>query len=159
MFLCLSLESFFLNNSVCVSIYRKDTFQPDRATQDSGEAHKSNFLHPVLYFYKNPPMGNVASCLFCCPSVHQLYRKTYFSFSMKLFHLFYSSLLLLPFHPVLLSFFSSPLFSNLVWSLSCLLITSRLISSLLISFYPVPSRPFLFSFFLLSPLRFLSLLF
>jgi len=33
----------------------KDTFKPDRATGEPGEAHKSNFLHPVLYFYKNPP--------------------------------------------------------------------------------------------------------
>ncbi|XP_022795419.1 FAD-dependent oxidoreductase domain-containing protein 2-like [Stylophora pistillata] len=33
----------------------KDTFKADRATGEPGEAHKSNFLHPVLYFYKEPP--------------------------------------------------------------------------------------------------------
>lgn len=33
----------------------KDTFKSDRATGEPGEAHKSNFLHPVIYFYKEPP--------------------------------------------------------------------------------------------------------
>ncbi|KAJ7382594.1 FAD-dependent oxidoreductase domain-containing protein 2 [Desmophyllum pertusum] len=33
----------------------KDTFKSDRATGEPAEAHKSNFLHPVLYFYKEPP--------------------------------------------------------------------------------------------------------
>ncbi|CAB3382387.1 Hypothetical predicted protein [Cloeon dipterum] len=33
----------------------KDTFRPDRATGDPQEAHRSNFLHPVLYFYRQPP--------------------------------------------------------------------------------------------------------
>ncbi|KAB7503853.1 FAD-dependent oxidoreductase domain-containing protein 2 [Armadillidium nasatum] len=33
----------------------KDTFRPDRATGDPLEAHRSNFLHPVLYFYEDLP--------------------------------------------------------------------------------------------------------
>jgi len=33
----------------------KDTFRPGRATGWASEAYKSNFLHPVLYFYKEPP--------------------------------------------------------------------------------------------------------
>ena len=35
----------------------KDTFRSDRATGDPLEAHKSNFLHPVFYFYKKLPTG------------------------------------------------------------------------------------------------------
>ena len=31
-----------------------DVFHEDRATGEPSEAHKSNFLHPVLYFYKTP---------------------------------------------------------------------------------------------------------
>ena len=89
-FLCLSLESFLLYNTICVAICRKDTFKPDRATGEPGEAHKSNFLHPVLYFYKNPPTGIVASCLISVIQeicilgqilrVHQLYLETFFLF-------------------------------------------------------------------------------
>uniref|UniRef100_T1JNK9 FAD-dependent oxidoreductase domain-containing protein 2 n=1 Tax=Strigamia maritima TaxID=126957 RepID=T1JNK9_STRMM len=33
----------------------KDTFRPDRATGDPLEAHRSNFLHPVFYFYTKLP--------------------------------------------------------------------------------------------------------
>ncbi|KAF4519833.1 hypothetical protein B566_EDAN006847 [Ephemera danica] len=33
----------------------KDTFRPDRATGDPLEAHRSNFLHPVFYFYPRLP--------------------------------------------------------------------------------------------------------
>lgn len=33
----------------------KDTFRPNRATGEASDAHNSNFLHPVLYFYKEPP--------------------------------------------------------------------------------------------------------
>ncbi|XP_005100558.2 FAD-dependent oxidoreductase domain-containing protein 2 [Aplysia californica] len=32
-----------------------DIFRSDRATGEPSEAHTSNFLHPVLYFYKNLP--------------------------------------------------------------------------------------------------------
>lgn len=35
----------------------KDTFRPDRATGDPLEAHLSNFLHPVFYFYSSIPSG------------------------------------------------------------------------------------------------------
>ena len=35
----------------------KDTFRPDRATGDPFEAHRSNFLHPVFYFYQHLPTG------------------------------------------------------------------------------------------------------
>ena len=33
----------------------KDTFSVDRATGDPSEAHTSNFLHPVFYYYKKLP--------------------------------------------------------------------------------------------------------
>ncbi|KAK4291931.1 hypothetical protein Pmani_035265, partial [Petrolisthes manimaculis] len=33
----------------------KDTFRTDRATGDPLEAHRSNFLHPVLYYYRRLP--------------------------------------------------------------------------------------------------------
>ncbi|KAK7074707.1 FAD-dependent oxidoreductase domain-containing protein 2, partial [Halocaridina rubra] len=33
----------------------KDTFRTDRATGDPLEAHRSNFLHPVFYYYKRIP--------------------------------------------------------------------------------------------------------
>ncbi|XP_015768238.1 PREDICTED: FAD-dependent oxidoreductase domain-containing protein 2-like [Acropora digitifera] len=33
----------------------KDTFHSERATGEPSDAHNSNFLHPVLYFYKEPP--------------------------------------------------------------------------------------------------------
>ncbi|KXJ26579.1 FAD-dependent oxidoreductase domain-containing protein 2 [Exaiptasia diaphana] len=33
----------------------KDTFKSDRATGEPSEAHLSNFLHPVFYFYREPP--------------------------------------------------------------------------------------------------------
>lgn len=36
----------------------KDPFRIDRAAGDVLEAHLSNFLHPVLYYYKTPPDGN-----------------------------------------------------------------------------------------------------
>ncbi|KAG1650857.1 FAD-dependent oxidoreductase domain-containing protein 2 [Nymphon striatum] len=36
----------------------KDTFAEDRAVGDASEAHKSNFLHPVFYYYKTLPTGN-----------------------------------------------------------------------------------------------------
>ena len=37
----------------------KDTFRADRAVGDPLEAHKSNFLHPVLYYYKKLPSGKI----------------------------------------------------------------------------------------------------
>ena len=33
----------------------KDIFRSDRATQDPSDAHNSNFLHPVLYYYERLP--------------------------------------------------------------------------------------------------------
>lgn len=38
-----------------VVISSKDTLREDRATGDPLEADKSNFLHPVLYYYRSPP--------------------------------------------------------------------------------------------------------
>ena len=35
----------------------KDVFNPGRATAFANRAHKSNFLHPVLYYYDSPPNG------------------------------------------------------------------------------------------------------
>lgn len=42
----------------------KDTFRTDRATGDPVEAHRSNFLHPVLYYYKRLPTGTFVWLLF-----------------------------------------------------------------------------------------------
>lgn len=41
----------------------KDTFRVGRATEEPSEAHTSNFLHPVLYYYKRLPNGNYMSQL------------------------------------------------------------------------------------------------
>lgn len=35
----------------------KDTFRVDRATGDPLEAHRSNFLHPVFYYFRRLPTG------------------------------------------------------------------------------------------------------
>ena len=35
----------------------KDVFREARATGHAHEAHRSNFLHPVLYYYKSLPTG------------------------------------------------------------------------------------------------------
>lgn len=45
------------------SNFRKDTFHSERATGEPSDAHNSNFLHPVLYFYKEPPTGNTMKSL------------------------------------------------------------------------------------------------
>lgn len=37
----------------------KDPFRADRAAGDVLEAHRSNFLHPVLYYYKTSPDGKL----------------------------------------------------------------------------------------------------
>ena len=34
-----------------------DVFRLDRAIGEPAEAHRSNFLHPVFYYYKTPPTG------------------------------------------------------------------------------------------------------
>ena len=43
---------------ILLLFFRKDTFRSDRATGEPSDAHNSNFLHPVFYFYKHPPKGN-----------------------------------------------------------------------------------------------------
>ena len=35
----------------------KDIFRYDRATGEPSQAHESNFLHPVLYYYERLPSG------------------------------------------------------------------------------------------------------
>lgn len=35
-----------------------DVFRSARATINPGDAHNSNFLHPVLYYYDRPISGN-----------------------------------------------------------------------------------------------------
>lgn len=35
----------------------KDVFHGSRATGEPDEAHASNFLHPVLYYYEQLPTG------------------------------------------------------------------------------------------------------
>lgn len=35
----------------------KDVFMESRSTANPHQAHKSNFLHPVLYYYKELPTG------------------------------------------------------------------------------------------------------
>lgn len=42
----------------------EDIFRSERATGDPQEAHVSNFLHPVLYYYKTLPTGKVYYKLF-----------------------------------------------------------------------------------------------
>ena len=37
----------------------KDIFRGDRATGQPEEAHRSNFLHPVFYYYQRLPTGGV----------------------------------------------------------------------------------------------------
>lgn len=37
-----------------------DIFRLRRATGEPAEAHNSNFLHPVLYYYSSLPTGNSA---------------------------------------------------------------------------------------------------
>ena len=34
-----------------------DIFRHNRATEDPSRAHKSNFLHPLLYYYERLPSG------------------------------------------------------------------------------------------------------
>ena len=41
----------------------RDTFHEDRATLDPARAHISNFLHPVLYFYRQPVKGKASKIL------------------------------------------------------------------------------------------------
>ena len=36
-----------------------DVFRPDRATGEASKAHKSNFLHPCLYYYDSLPSGRL----------------------------------------------------------------------------------------------------
>lgn len=48
----------------------KDTFRTDRATGDPLEAHRSNFLHPVLYYYQRLPTGRLIWLLFLSLSVN-----------------------------------------------------------------------------------------
>ena len=38
----------------------KDIFFTSRATGEPAEAHKSNFLHPVFYYYSRLPTGKSA---------------------------------------------------------------------------------------------------
>ena len=40
---------------------RKDVLREDRAEGDAVFAHRSNFLHPVLYYYKDPPQSGIIS--------------------------------------------------------------------------------------------------
>lgn len=35
----------------------KDTFAINRAVGEASEAHRSNFLHPVFYYFKTLPSG------------------------------------------------------------------------------------------------------
>ena len=38
----------------------KDVFHTSRSVEESAEAHKSNFLHPVFYYYSQLPTGKSA---------------------------------------------------------------------------------------------------
>ena len=44
--------------------HSKDPFRADRATGDPGDAHNSNFLHPVMYFYREPVKGTATNFIF-----------------------------------------------------------------------------------------------
>ena len=39
--------------------YSKDVLSEDRAIGDASSADKSNFLHPVLYYYSEPINGKL----------------------------------------------------------------------------------------------------
>ena len=120
-------------------------------------------MQPAVQFYFSKGLATQ------CPStsVHMyIVKHIYFSFLLKLFHLSYCFLVLLPFPPSS-RLFSFPVFSK---SLSCLVslshvVSSRHISSLLVTFLLsllVTSLFFfslLFSSLLFPSLRFLSLLF
>lgn len=41
----------------------KDTFDYKRAVGEAKDAHKSNFLHPVFYFYQSLPTGRILSSI------------------------------------------------------------------------------------------------
>lgn len=43
----------------------EDTFRFNRATGSPSEAHTSNFLHPVFYYYKHLPSGNSGIIIIC----------------------------------------------------------------------------------------------
>lgn len=47
----------------------KDIFRPDRATGEPSEGHISNFLHPVFYYYEQPPTGEWRVICTCSMSV------------------------------------------------------------------------------------------
>ena len=40
----------------------KDTFHNDRAVGEAENAHLSNFLHPVFYYYETLPTGKYLYC-------------------------------------------------------------------------------------------------
>ena len=42
----------------------KDVFREARATGFANEAHRSNFLHPVLYYYTHLPTGKTLFFIF-----------------------------------------------------------------------------------------------
>ena len=50
---------------VCIT-YSKDVLSEDRAIGDASSADKSNFLHPVLYYYGEPINGRLWQQLSMC---------------------------------------------------------------------------------------------
>lgn len=44
---------------ILMKLIDKDVFRLDRVTSDPDEAHKSNFLHPVFYYFEELPESNV----------------------------------------------------------------------------------------------------
>ena len=59
-------------------------FSEDRATADIRTADKSNFLHPVLYYYKDYVQSNIL-CVFVC-KVHTAIKPL-----IRFFHLLLSA--------------------------------------------------------------------
>lgn len=57
----------------------KDTFRSDRAIGEPSEAHLSNFLHPVLYFYKSIPSGQFEDLSFSLSCFPYYYVDHHFS--------------------------------------------------------------------------------
>ena len=60
-----------VNISLKLAYYSKDVLSEDRAIGDASSADKSNFLHPVLYYCKEPiesksmVMTIQLVCVFC----------------------------------------------------------------------------------------------
>ena len=49
-----------MHTGYCI-VYSKDVLREDRAIGEPLKADKSNFLHPVIYYYEDPTKGGCGS--------------------------------------------------------------------------------------------------